>query len=49
MTPAEFCERREISTFLIRLGTETNQGAVGFVIDRDFLELRFPLKGVGHG
>lgn len=29
---------------LIRLGREGRQGAVGFVIDRDYLEIRFPLK-----
>ncbi len=28
---------------LIRMGTECRQGAVGFVIDRDYLEIRFPL------
>ena len=31
--------------FLIDLGTKTNQGAVGFVIDQDFYEIHFPLKG----
>jgi hypothetical protein len=31
--------------FLVRLGTETNQGAVGFVIDQDFYEIQFPLRG----
>lgn len=30
--------------FLVRLGTECRQGAVGFVIDRDYLEIRFPLE-----
>jgi hypothetical protein len=29
--------------FLVRLGQETNQGAVGFVIDRTYMEIRFPL------
>jgi hypothetical protein len=29
--------------FLIRMGTETRQGAVGLVIDRDYLEIGFPL------
>ncbi len=29
--------------FLVALGTKTNQGAVGFVIDRDFYEIQFPL------
>jgi hypothetical protein len=31
--------------FLIELGTETNQGAVAFVIDRTFYEIGFPLAG----
>lgn len=26
--------------FLVRMGTETRQGAVGLVIDRDYLEIR---------
>ena len=30
--------------FLVRMGTDANQGAVGLVIDRDYLEIRFPLK-----
>ena len=30
--------------FLVRMGTETNQGAVGLVIDRDYLEIRSPLR-----
>jgi hypothetical protein len=29
--------------FLRRLGTEARQGAVGLVIDRDYLEIGFPL------
>lgn len=29
--------------FLVRMGTECRQGAVGFVIDRDYLDIRFPL------
>ena len=33
--------------FLVRMGTECRQGAVGFVIDRDYLEIRFPLAGKG--
>ncbi len=32
-----------LRSFLLRLGTETRQGAVGLVIDRDYLELVFPL------
>ena len=31
-----------LRTFLLRLGTEARQGAVGFVIDRDYLEIGFP-------
>jgi len=29
--------------FLVRMGTATNQGAVGFVIDRTYMEIAFPL------
>lgn len=32
-----------LRAFLHRLGTEGCQGAVGFVIDRDYLEIGFPL------
>lgn len=32
-----------LRAFLHRLGTEGRQGAVGFVIDRDYLEIAFPL------
>lgn len=34
----------ELREFLMRLGKEGKQGAVGFVIDRDYLEIRFPLE-----
>jgi hypothetical protein len=30
--------------FLHRMGREARQGAVGFVIDRDYLEIGFPLR-----
>jgi len=30
--------------FLVRMGAETNQGAVGLVIDRDYLEIEYPLE-----
>jgi hypothetical protein len=30
--------------FLVRMGIETRQGAVGFVIDRDYLEIGFLLN-----
>jgi hypothetical protein len=33
----------ELRSFLVALGTQTHQGAVGFVIDRDFCEIQFPL------
>jgi hypothetical protein len=29
--------------FLTEMGTRTRQGAVGFVIDRDYYEIQFPL------
>ena len=32
----------ELRAFLIRLGEEARQGAVGFVIDRTYLEIKFP-------
>jgi hypothetical protein len=31
--------------FLLAMGAETNQGAVGFVIDRSYYEYEFPLEG----
>jgi hypothetical protein len=34
-----------VRDFLLQLGAETNQGAVGFVIDRSYFEYEFPLKG----
>ena len=30
--------------FLVRMGTEARQGAVGLVIDREYLEIRFPVE-----
>ncbi len=38
----EHCE--ELHRFLLRMGIDGQQGAVGFVIDRDYLEIPFPLK-----
>jgi hypothetical protein len=32
----------ELRSFLVRMGQETRQGAIGFVIDRTYLEIRFP-------
>ena len=37
-----------LRAFLVRMGTETNQGAVGLVIDRDYLEIGFPLPAAGQ-
>src|SRR5438874_10693230 len=37
--------RSELNRFLVRMGEEGNQGAVGFVIDRTYMEIRFPRKG----
>jgi len=31
----------ELREFLVRMGESTHQGAVGFVIDRSYLEIRF--------
>ena len=33
----------ELHGFLVRMGKETNQGAVGFVIERTYMEIPFPL------
>ena len=32
----------ELRSFLVRMGKETGQGAVGFVIDQTYLEIKFP-------
>jgi hypothetical protein len=34
----------ELRKFLTRMGQEARQGAVGLVVDRDYLEIRFPLE-----
>jgi hypothetical protein len=34
----------DLRSFLVRLGKEGRQGAVGLVIDRDYLEIPFPLE-----
>ena len=39
----------ELRTFLLEMGTQTQQGAVGLVIDRDYLEIAFPLEGQTNG
>jgi hypothetical protein len=42
-------QARSLRAFLVRMGEQPNQGAVGLVIDRDYLAIRFPLKGPGNG
>jgi hypothetical protein len=37
----------ELRAFLIRMDTETKQGAVGLVIDREYLEIAFALPEAG--
>lgn len=46
-TTEETLEKQAVALreFLIEMGKETRQGAVGFVIDRDFFEISFPLEG----
>jgi hypothetical protein len=39
--------RLELQECLLRMGKETNQGAVGFVIDRTYMEIRFPIGSGG--
>lgn len=34
----------ELKAFLHRMGREARQGAIGLVIDRDYLEIGFPLE-----
>lgn len=38
-----------LKAFLLQMGTETRQGAVGLVIDRDYLEIEFPLEAETNG
>ena len=49
-TGEQTLERRAsgLRDFLHRMGREARQGAVGFVIDRDYLEIGFPLKEPSH-
>jgi hypothetical protein len=46
-TSFEVIDRRAdaLRAFLVRMGQETRQGAVGFVVDRTYLEIRFPAHG----
>jgi hypothetical protein len=34
--------------FLVTMGTETNQGAIGLVIDQSYMEIPFPLRPQEH-
>jgi hypothetical protein len=45
-TSAQAIEERapQLREFLQRMGGEARQGAIGLVIDRDYLEIRFPLE-----
>jgi hypothetical protein len=36
----------QLKDFLHRLGREAKQGAIGLVIDRDYLEIAFPLEEI---
>lgn len=47
-TSEEAIERRaaELRDFLHRMGREARQGAIGLVIDREYLEIGFPLETV---
>lgn len=49
-TAADAIEREAdtLRQFLVRLGTEARQGAVGLVIDSDYLEIPFPLADPGE-
>lgn len=37
-------QAKPLRDFLIEMGSKTRQGAVGFVIDRDYYEIHFPLE-----
>ena len=37
----------ELRAFLVQMGKETKQGAIGLVIDRDYLEITFELAEKG--
>ncbi len=40
---------KTLRDFLMEMGLKTNQGAVGLVIDRDYLEIDFPLTDKENG
>ena len=37
-------QMHSLREFLYRMGREARQGAIGLVIDRDYLEIGFPLE-----
>jgi hypothetical protein len=39
----------ELGEFLIEMGRQTRQGAVGFAINKEFFEIPFPLSESDHG
>ena len=39
----------DLRDFLMQMGTETRQGAVGLVINRQYLEIEFPPEERDHG
>jgi hypothetical protein len=45
-TSVEVLDQRadDLKEFLYRMGREARQGAIGLVIDRDYLEIGFPLE-----
>ncbi len=42
-------EAPRLRQFLVEMGENTNQGAVGLVIDREYLERQFPLEEAHDG
>ena len=50
-TSEELIEERadQLRTFLIEMGSDLRQGAVGLVVDRDYWEIAFPLEGETDG
>ena len=42
---AIMAESDGLKSFLLRLGSEARQAAVGFVVDRDYMEIQFDLDG----
>jgi hypothetical protein len=42
-------QAQSLRAFLVGMGTEARQGAVGLVIDREYLEIRFPLEQEDQG